>query len=673
MRKSYMTEHPTSCQLAEHKDPREEIIPKLYNDRYLTHKVLFPHRHKNQDPEFHQELKKILYDPAPWVAIEAFRGAAKSTITEEVIIICALFGDFMYALILGNSYDRACERLSAIKNELATNDAINEIFGEQTGGTWAAEQIVLSNGCKIQAFGARQSLRGAKHNDQRPDFLFVDDLEDEENVATEDARRKIKRWFNGALIPALDPKGKIRMVGTPLHPKSLLEEKMRDPAWLSARFPVIYLDEQGQEVSSWEDRFSMDYLSRLRQNFIRDGNQTEWNQEFMCRSEDVAAKPFQASMIKVAASIAVWTPIQLMVDPARTVKTATSARTGYAAWAWMGSKLIVHEAFGAFHKPDEIIKTIFELDEKLKPVEIGVEENGLEEWIMAPLRAEMLKRGVTLPLVPMRAPKDKQGFITGLQPFYLAGDVEHARDFPDLISELLQFPTGRCDVPNALAYATKMRVGKPVYEDFALANISPTLELPDRRHPVYMAVSARPSLVAGVIIQYINGRVIIYQDFVKQGPPMEVFEGLMQDAVMYANKEVLPVAPKEQFGKYTNYGLEQAAKRIRITLRSGTYAERAHNTLSPWLRKTIQGNPAMLVSDSARWSLNGFTRGYARKLNSSGLLNDRPEDNVYALVMEAIESFVMWFDVANHESSSNSGLRYATTSDGRKYLTSRGS
>ena len=58
--------------------------------------------------------------------------------------------------------------------QLATNDAINELFGEQTGGTWAADQIVLSNGCKIQAFGARQSLRGAKHNDQRPDFLFVE-------------------------------------------------------------------------------------------------------------------------------------------------------------------------------------------------------------------------------------------------------------------------------------------------------------------------------------------------------------------------------------------------------------------------------------------------------------------------------------------------------------------
>ena len=368
-------------------NPKESIVARLFSNRPLAHHVLFPHRHKNADPDFHRELMDLLYCRDPWVAAEAFRGAAKSTRMEELIIISALMGDFKYALILGNSYDRACERLSAIKNELVQNDAINELFGEQSGGTWAADQIVLANGCKIQAFGARQSLRGAKHNDYRPDFLFVDDLEDEENVATEDARRKLKRWFNGALIPALDPKGKIRMVGTPLHPKSLLEEKMRDSAWKSARFPVIYLNEEGREISAWPDRFPMEYISKLRQNFITDGSYVEFEQEYMCRSEDAAAKPFQPNMIKIEPVVASWMPIKIMVDPARTVKTATSARTGYAAWSWVGTKLIVHEAFGAFHKPDEIIKTIFDLDEKFNPVEIGVEKDGLEEWIMAPLRA----------------------------------------------------------------------------------------------------------------------------------------------------------------------------------------------------------------------------------------------------------------------------------------------
>lgn len=652
-------------------DLREQIIPQLYRDRPLAHKILFPHRHKNLDPDFHKEMLELLYADDAWAVEEAFRGGAKSTRMEERVIIGSLMEDFRYAIIIGNSYDRACERLAAIKNELVQNDRITELFGPQSGGTWAADQIVLANGCKIQAFGARQSLRGAKHNDQRPDFCFVDDLEDEENVATEDSRRKMKRWFNGALIPALDPMGKIRMVGTPLHPKSLLEEKMTDPGWRSARFPVIFINDKGEEVSAWPDRFPMEYLIKLRQNYINSGSFTEWEQEYMCRSEDVAAKPFQARMIRVAATVAVWRPIQIFVDPARTTKVKTSARTGYAVWDWTGPLLTVHDAFGAFHKPDEIINQIFELDEKYNPVEIGVERDGLEEFIMQPLRNEMLKRGREIPVVPMKAPRNKEDFIKGLQPFYTAGEVVHAKELPDLVSELLQFPTGRVDVPNALAYALKMRVGKPVYEDFGIKNISPAIEIPQRGHPVYLAVSARPSIVVGVAVQYIHGRIIVYRDWVKHGPPSEMFESLVQDAIMYSGQQVLPVIPKEQFDKYNNYGLPQAARKLRLEPRQGGSTARSQGCMSAWLRKDIQNQPSVIISDAARWTLNGFSRGYARKLNDAGMLSDTPEQNLYSLVMEALESFVMWFDIAQQQTSDIGDKNYATLADGRRYLTSR--
>lgn len=652
-------------------DPKREIIQELYWDRHLAHRVLFPHRHKDTSPEIHKEMLDLLYGPEQWAVEEAFRGAAKSTLSEERIIVGALFEDFRYAIIIGNSYDRACERLAAIKHEFEQNEKIIEVFGPQSGGTWAADQIVLPNGCKIQAFGARQSLRGAKHNDQRPDFAFVDDLEDEENVATEEARRKLKRWFNGSLVPALDPKGKIRMVGTPLHPKSLLEEKMKDPSWRSARFPVKYIDSKGEWVSAWPSRFPMEYLNKIENNYLVSGSLTEWEQEYMCRSEDVAAKPFQASMIKVEPTLPVWTPIQIFVDPARTTKVKTSARTGYAVWSWTGSKLTVHDAFGAFHKPDEIIAKIFELDEKYRPVEIGVERDGLEEFIMQPLRSEMLKRGVEIPVIPMKAPQNKENFIKGLQPFYTAGEVVHAKDLPDLVSELLQFPTGRVDVPNALAYSLRMRVGKPVYEDFGIRNISPVIEMPQRGHPVYLAVSSRPSLLAGGIVQYINGRVIIYKDWIKHGPPLEMFEGLMQEAIMYAGKAVIPVAPREQFDKYNNFGLVQAAKKMRLEIRAGGFAAKSQGVLIPWLRKQVQGEASVIVSDGSRWVLNGFSRGYARRLNDTGILSENPEQNLYSLVMEAVESFVMWFDVVQQQNNDTDGRKYATTADGRRFLTTR--
>lgn len=652
-------------------------LERLYRDRMLAHRVLFPHKHRNADAPFHEDMLRLFYAPDRWVVVEAFRGAAKSTRMEELLTIGSLFRDFRYGIIIGNSYDRACERLASVKSELETNENVECLFGPQVGGTWATDQIVLANGVKIQAFGARQSLRGAKFNDSRPDFCFVDDLEDDENAATEDARRKLKRWFNGALIPAMDPQlGKIRMAGTPLHPKSLVEEKVKDPAWRSARFPAIYLDSEGQERSAWPDRFPLEYLQTLRQNYMNDGNLTEFEQEYMCRSEDAAAKPFQAGMIKVIPSLAVWTPVQIMVDPARTTNQNTSARTGYAIWSWSGTKLTVHDAFGSFHKPDEIVREIFALNDKYHPVEIGVETNGLEEFLLQPLRAEMLRRGVMIPLSPQRAPRDKDSFIKGLQPFYTAGDVAHAGDFQDLVSELLSFPTGRKDVPNALAYALRMRVGKPVYEDFTMSNIVPAGGDVVRSQAFYLGCSARAGLVAGVLCQYINGQIIVVRDWVLSGPPVERVEDLVREvSLVTGGARVNVVVPAEHFGKYDNFGLVQAFNKVRLRCSSGKSALQAQFCLAPFLRRQVRGVPALMVNDEARWTLNGFMLGYARKVNSAGLLEDRPEDNIYASVMEGLESFASLLDVGDSLSAPNnsetSPVHYATTSDGRKYITSR--
>jgi hypothetical protein len=150
-----------------------------------------------------------------------------------------------------------------------------------------------------------------------------------------------------------------------------------------------------------------------------------------------------------------------------------------------------------------------------------------------------------------------------------------------------------------------------------------------------------------------------------------MLEGLVQEAIMYAGQQVLAVVPKEQFDKYNNYGLPQAARKLRMEPRQGGSVAKAQGCIAPWLRKEIQNQPAVIISDAARWTLNGFSKGYARKLNDAGMLSDTPEQNLYSLVMEALESFVMWFDIAQQQSSDIGDKNYATLPNGRRYLTSR--
>jgi hypothetical protein len=648
-------------------DKRIALLKRFYEDRYLAHDVLFPTRRKNDSPEFHNDILKLFYSDHQLCLAEAFRGGAKSTLVEEYTILSVLFKDFRFAIIVGNSYERACERLAAIKHELESNEAIIELFGNQVGPTWSADVIILSNGARIQAFGARQSLRGAKtKQNDRPDLAVVDDLEDEDMIATEAARQKTRRWFDGSLIPALVPDGKIRMVGTPLHPKSLLEEKRNSPQWKSVIIPISYINDRGDEVSSWPDRFSMKWILSRKQSFIDAGAITEYEQEYMCRAEDVASKPFKGEMFQRGMLPIGFHATEIMVDPARSVNTKTSARTGYAAWSWIGSKLFVREAYGAFHRPDEIIAEIFKLNERYNPVNIGVEADGLEEFIMQPLRNEQVMRGISIPLSPQRAPKDKVGFISGLQPFYIAGQVTHVGECRDLEVELVNFPTGRCDVPNALAYALKMRVGKPVYEDFNQQHIAERLEVSNRAIR-YLAVSATPSMTAAALIQFRDGNLYVIGDWIRNEPAIEALPIILQEATLLAG-EYTVVSPTEQFDKYTNNGIPAVLRARGVKYMRGHLAAQSIGSLSKYLNATRKGLPAFTVSLNARWVVNAMSRGYARKLQPTGGYSDFPEKSQYSLIMEAIESFTGYIGSGMIEGDDE--LTRSYTAGGRQFFSS---
>ncbi len=642
---------------------REYVLQQFKNDRVLAHRELFAHRHKDANPAFHVDILRLLYSDNPLVAMMAFRGAAKSTLLEEYILLSALFRESVFPIIVGPRWESACERLAPIRNELETNDQLIDLFGDQKSSPWSMDEIALANGAKIQAVGAGQSMRGKKHNDERPDLAAIDDLEDEDSVNTEESRRKTERWLTGTLQPALHPtNGKVRFIGTAIHPKSLIFKKCNSTEWRSAVFSIINIDDNGREVSAWPARFPMEWIEKTKRNYLNEGNFTEWMQEYECRAEDAAGKPFQARMIKVEPAPSSFLPVEMFVDPARTVK-ARSARTGYVAWSWMGNKLIVHEAQGHFHKPDEIVRTIAEWDERFKPMRIGVEADGLEEFLMQPLRSEMLRLGRSMPITAEHAPRDKQRFIEGLQPFYMAGDVTHVKHLPDLEQELLQFPTGRIDVPNALAYALRMRAGRPVYEDFTARHIAAILE-PHRNLPRYLCISARPAMTAASLVQYVDGVLKVFHDWVLNEPAQECFGRILREAILIGG-QVKVAMPQEQLDRYNNFGLPSAARAEHQEVVKVGAAAKSEGKLREWLQKQARGEPALLVCEEARWVIGALAGGYARRLDKGGRLADAPTDNQYRLIAESLESFIAYLD--NSGTMQDSGFRVAHTPSGREY------
>src|SRR5262249_18751369 len=151
----------------------------------------------------------------------------------------------------------------------------------------------------------------------------------------------------------------------------------------------------------------------------------------------------------------------------------------------------------------------------------------------------------------------------------------------------LQFPSGRKDVPNALAYMMRLRAGLPMYEDFGENNVHEALDkVADR--PLYLALSARSTRTAGTILQNVDGELRLLADWTYDLPPYECLSSLVEEAGAYAaGQRMTLIAPLEQFDRYTNYGLQAAARAARYEIIPGGSAAASVGALTPYLRKQL--------------------------------------------------------------------------------------
>lgn len=648
-------------------DPRDAVIERLARNPRLAHATFFGHRHPDETPFFHWEMIDNWWSPHPHVGAEAFRGGAKSTIAEEAITGMALLRMFKNGVILGDNETRAKERLTSIKHELETNDFIEELFGNQIGETWTETKIVLKNGVALHAIGRGQSLRGTKHLSERPDMIFGDDMESEDDIVTPEARGKFRAWFFKVVLPALSPKHRIRIAGTPLHPESWLVRTKNSTGWRFKTYPIKYRGENGEWCPTWPSRYPMPKILEIEQAYIEAGAWQEYLQEYMCQSEDPAVKAFTSDMIKVEPTVRTWHATWAMYDPARTVKT-TSATTGVVVFSWINNRLIVWDAYGRQWKPDEIIADMFKVDEQYAPVTIGVERDGLEEFILQPLRQEQVRRSYAIPIRPMKAPKGKLDFIRGMQPFFKAGEVLFAKDLPDARAQLLGFPTGRIDVPNALAYALLLRPGQVIYDGFSYLNvIDEMFKLP--RAPMYLAVNATQMYTTAVLCQMADGALHVLWDAVREGDPGAALPGIVADAGLEAGQKPKLYSAPEHFGNYDTIGLRGAARKVPVDLSQGGFGLDGRDEIRGLLKRHIRGSPALKVSTRARWTLNGFSAGYAKSVLKNGILSEFADPGPYETLFAGLESFASLLKMGHI--GEDQPINWAVTPDGRRYISSR--
>ena len=512
--------------------------------------------------------------------------------------------------------------------------------------------------------GRGQSIRGVKFEEARPDMVFIDDVENEGDVRSPDARQKVWDWVTKELIPACEPPGrrKIRMAATPLHPEAVSMRLKKDPSWKVKTIPVYYLDADGEKRSSWPERWP---LYRIMEMEVSMPVQA-FRQEYMCEAEAPETKLFKQEMFRIEPRVRTWQAVYSMTDPARTT-TKTSATTGRVVWSWIGHELIVWDAVARKWMPNEIIDDLFQVNEQFHPVKMGFEEDGLNQWALQAIRQEQTRRGIVLPLKPMRAPPSKLDFIGGLQNYFMARAVVFANQngLPELTAQLLGFPNGNIDAPNALAYAPRMRAGAPVYDDFGVRNVEEDLR-PGEGSQLWLVLNATQAGTTGCAVQFRDGCVRIFADWVREGAADLVVAEIVSQARLECGRELRLVAGPRHFDRYNNVGLVQAVQRLPARIDRGTNPERGQSYIRQLLQRERHGMPALMVAANATWTLRAFSGGYCRVLEKNGMLSSYAEEGEYRVLMEGLESFVGLLELGFGEGEERDRFN-AVTPQGRPF------
>ena len=648
-------------------DDREKLIGELGLNPVLAHATFFSHRHKNKDAPFHRQMELDFHSSLPNVLWLIFRGSAKSTKFEEGAALEVGWGRTRNLLILGESETRAAERLTAIKHIIEYDEYYQAFFNCEPGNVWTDTRAITSTGVFMQAAGRGQSLRGVKHLDYRPDLILLDDIEDKESgsVATATARKKTRSWLTGTVIPAMAPGGRMRMAATPIHPEALAPTLAKaDVSWTTRVYPIVYRDGAGQWASSWPDRFPVDDVLRLWETYREIGQEEDFSQEYLCQAVHPESQTFTEGMFVTETRPRSWHPVYAVYDPARTTTRSFSATTGKVVASWVGSKLIVWEADAQKWMPNEIIDDIFDVNARYSPVCVGIEETGLEEWLLQPIRTRQNETGQIVPIRPLAAPRGKLDFIKGLQSYFKSHDVIFAGEMTELRKQLLGFPTGHIDAANALAYMLRLKMGTPIYDNFREEMIADGARLQPKLSS-WLLLNSNNQVTTAMLAQMQQGRMVIVWDGIRDGDPGTMLDDLLADAGNEIGKDLTNVrfmASPKHFDEFSLYGLRAAVKKAGLALARGGAQDTGREELRGLMRKISHGRSSLAIGDKATWTRRAFSGGFARDP-----AHVTPIDNAYAVLMEPLESFAAWLKVGGGDNV-DERPNFAYTQDGRRYI-----
>lgn len=432
-------------------------------------KYYLPHILLDKTPAFHKEIRSMIFKYNR-LGIAAPRGFAKSTNVQIIYAIyCLLFNSGEDILSISQSAQMAEDWVRKIKFELEGNEKIKADFGgilqwgDKDSKRWTADHLVIQQ--QGQVFSQiRARGRGCQVRGLRPTKVFCDDLEDDELIRSDDQRRYLQEWFLGALYNVLKSDQQLIVIGTILHPLSLIskiiERKDQFKDWETKKYKAI----QDDGTSLWPARFPLKDLLHTKEAIGTYAFEAEF-QNNPIGSGICLWRPEWIVMQKVALP-----DIKMKVaalDPAASEKEAADCSAISCFGLGYDGKIYEIETIKGRWGTFELIDQCIRFYQKHLPMRFGIEQAAFQSFMKPVLIKEARDKGIFMPVESISlgkySPNEKEKkfsrdkYTRALSIIHLyEQDLVRLRS-PQLVDQLRLFPTGsEDDMVDASVYALKL-------------------------------------------------------------------------------------------------------------------------------------------------------------------------------------------------------------------------
>lgn len=342
-------------------------------------------------------------------------------------------------VLIGKSEDSAKTLLGDIQAELQYNRRYTHDFGTKyNAGDWLDGEFVTSDGVAFFARGRGQSPRGLRYRNRRPDYIVIDDLDDDELCENDCRVRKITDWVKEALFGAFGAEGgRFIMVGNLISKCSVLANIAASKGVEVSQVNV--LDKKGK--SSWPEYWTLERI-REKREFM---GYRAFEKEFM-NNPIKEGTVFRKDWIRWKRMLPLnkYDEIVAYCDPSFKGSTKNDYKA-IKVWGKVGTELHHLYAFVRQCSVSEMVRWFYDLHERFPEdviCEYYIEANFLQDIILDEFTIEGKLRGYQLPIQADRRKKpDKFARIEAVSPLWERGFIyynEELQNDPDMLAGIEQ-------------------------------------------------------------------------------------------------------------------------------------------------------------------------------------------------------------------------------------------